>query len=134
MNNRTVALAALMAACVAGNSHAGSLEGVWELESGRWPGDAEDLVYPGNPAQDEGSMAYRLFTGNHHVLISSAPAMDVYNATLATYSVDGNVLKLEKLVAKSPKHQSSWTWTFTLSGDRLTLETDGMEEVWRRVE
>jgi hypothetical protein len=119
---------------VASHAQAGSMEGVWQLESGRWAGADGDTVFPGNPDLDKGSTAYRVFTRNHHFFISSAPAMDVFNANMTRYSVEGNALKMEKVVSKSPKHLDHWEWTFQLEEGKLILEMEGMREVWTRVE
>ena len=134
MKSKMFALALLMALGVNTTCRADSLEGVWKLESGSWPGETEVMTYPGDPEMDAGAKAFRVFTGQHHVFISSAPAMDVYNATMSTYSVDGSTLKLEKVVARNPEHQASWSWTFSLTDARLVLESEGMREVWVRVE
>ena len=53
---------------------------------------------------------------------------------MTRYSVEGNVLHMEKVIVKSAQHLAEWDWTFTLDGDRLTLEMDGTQEVWTRVE
>jgi hypothetical protein len=119
---------------VTSHAQAETMEGVWKLESGRWAGEDGDTVYPGNPELDKGPMAYRAFTKNHHFFISSAPAMDVFNANMTRYSVEGNALKMEKMVSKSPKHLDHWEWTFQLEEGKLTLEMEGMREVWTRVE
>ena len=116
------------------HAQAGSLEGVWMLESGRWAGETSDTVYPGDPELDKGSMAYRVFTANHHFFISSAPAMDVFNASMTRYSVDGDALKMEKVVEQPAQHLDHWEWSFQLEGEKLILEMEGMREVWVRVE
>jgi hypothetical protein len=133
-NTLKILMAMALTLVFAGETFADSLEGVWKIESGRWPADGGDMVYPGDPAEDEEAMAYRVFTGEYHVFMSSFPALEIYNATMARYSVDGDVLKMEKVMTKSAKHLQTWQWTFELDGDRLTLETEGMREVWVRVE
>ena len=116
------------------NAQAGSLEGVWKIESGRWGSGDSEVVYPSAPAPDERGMAFRTFTKNHHFFISSWPAEKIYNATMSTYSIEGNTIHMEKVVTKSPDHLQEWDLTFNLDGDRLTLEMEELKEVWVRVE
>jgi hypothetical protein len=130
----TLMVIALVALGLAGIVNAGSLEGVWKLESGRWPGNGEDVVYPGDGDSDKGAQAYRVFSGQHHFFISSFPTEEIFNANMTRYSVEGNVLHMEKVIVKNAGHLPEWDWTFTLDGDRLTLEMSGMQEVWTRVE
>jgi hypothetical protein len=127
-------LTALMALVGVAAAQADSIEGVWKIESGRWPGDGADMAYPGDGGGDAGAAAFRMFTGSHHFFISSFPAIDVYNASMSRYSLDGNTLKMEKILAPNPQHLDAWEWTYELEGDRLTLEREGMNEVWVRVE
>lgn len=124
----------LLSLALGGLAQADSLEGVWKLETGRWPAGEGDMVYPAGDGTDEGASAFRVFTGHHHVFISSFPAEDIFNATMAKYSVDGDRLLMEKVVARNPGHLSNWEWTFVLDGDRLTVESNGMKETWVRVE
>ena len=118
----------------AGSVLAGSLEGVWVLKSGQWGDTETGMIYPGDSEKDEGALAFRTFTKSHHFFISSFPAEEIYNASVSKYSVDGNVLRMEKVITKNPAHQAQWEWTFDLDGDHLSLEREGMSEVWVRVE
>ena len=122
------------AVCMTSNIQAGSLEGVWKIESGRWGSGDSEMVYPSDPASDEGGIAFRTFTKNHHVFISSLPAKNIFNASMSMYSVEGNTIHMEKVVTKSPEHLEEWDLTFYLDGDRLTLEMEELKEVWVRVE
>jgi hypothetical protein len=115
-------------------AQAGSLEGVWKIESGRWGSGDSEMVYPGNPASDEGGMAFRTFTASHHFFISSWPAENIFNASMSRYSIEGNTIHMEKVVTKNPNHLQGWDLTFDLDGDRLTLEMEDLKEVWVRVE
>ena len=113
---------------------ADSLEGVWALKSGQW-GDAETgMVYPSGPKKDEGALAFRTFTSSYHFFVSSFPTEEIYNASVSKYSVDGNVLRMNKVLTKNPEHEAQWEWTFELDGDQLNLKREGMSEVWVRVE
>lgn len=120
--------------CMTSNAQAGSLEGVWRIESGRWGSGDSEIAYPGDPASDEGAAAFRTFTENHHFFISSWPAENIYNASMSRYSVEGNTIHMEKVVTKNPEHLQEWDLTFDLDGDRLTLEMEELKEVWVRVE
>jgi hypothetical protein len=116
---------------LANHAQAGSFEGVWKLESGKWG----DLVYPAGSGEDSGASAYRVFTDKHHFFISSFPANSIFNANMTRYSTKGNVLQMEGIVVKNPdKHLPVWEWQFELEQDQLILEMDGMREVWVRVE
>ena len=129
-----ITIALVLTVGLAGSVLADSLEGVWKIKSGRWTGEDSEVVYPSDPVSDEGAMAFRTFTKNHHFFISSFPAENIFNAAMSNYTVDGNTLRMEKVLTKSLKHHQKWEWTFDLSGDELTLEMEGMREVWVRVE
>ncbi len=116
-----------------GTASAGSLEGMWKLESGYWPHQEGAMVYPGDPLT-EGSESYRVFTKSHHFFIADAPAMELFKALMTTYSVDGNQLMLgASLLGNQGVGQAS-EWTISLENDRLTMELDGNREVWIKVE
>ena len=129
-----ITIALVLAVGLAGSALADSLEGVWKIKSGRWSAEDSEVIYPSDPVSDEGAMAFRTFTKHHHFFISSFPADNIYNAAVSKYTVDGNTLRMEKVLTKSPKHHQKWEWTFDLAGDELTLEMEGMREVWIRVE
>jgi hypothetical protein len=127
-------IALVVAVGSAGSVLADSLEGVWKIKSGRWSAEDSEVVYPSDPESDEGAMAFRTFTKNHHFFISRFPAENIFNATMSKYTVDGNTLRMEKVLTRNPKHYQEWEWTFDLAGDELTLEMEGMREVWIRIE
>ena len=128
-----IAIVCLMGVGLAGNVLADSLDGVWKIKSGRWAGGDSDVIYPGDPASDEGAMAFRTFTGEYHIFISSFPTESIFNTVMSKYSVEGNTLHMEKVVTNNPKQTMEWEWTFDLNGDELTLEMEGAREVWVRV-
>jgi hypothetical protein len=119
---------------VTGLASADSLAGVWKLESGQWPGDGEPVVFPTGAESEADAQSFRVFTGQHQFFISSYPAREIFNANMTRYEVAGDQLTMHKVVVRNAGHLDEWTWTFTLDGDRLTLEMEDMREVWTRVE
>jgi hypothetical protein len=112
---------------------AGSLEGMWKLESGYWPHEEGAMVYPGD-ALTEGSESFRVFTKSHHFFMADAPAMELFKAMMTTYSVDQDQLKIGTTLLGNQGAGLPSEWTISLEGDRLTMELEGNKEVWVRVE
>jgi hypothetical protein len=123
-----------VAIAAAGNAMADSLEGVWKIESGRWSGVKGDVVYPGDPAEDEGAQAFRVFTDGYHVFISSFPVLSLFNTAMSRYQAQDGELKMERVVTNNPKQVAEWAWSYELHGDRLTLRMEGVEETWVKIE
>lgn len=109
------------------------LEGTWKIESGEWTDEGGTMVYPGDSLLI-GADAYRVFTEGHHFFIASAPAMELYNSVMTSYAVDGTTLTTKTILVENPGASADETWTYTLEGDKLTMEMEGVKEVWVRIE
>ena len=110
------------------------LEGMWKLKSGVW--DNEDgtfLRYPQDSLID--GPAYVIYSKSHFMTIAKSQGIDYFRGELAEYAIDSNKILLKTRISNFDTHQGmEATWSFSLEGDKLTLEIGQNKEIWERIE
>lgn len=109
------------------------LDGMWVLKSGKWEnGDGTFLKYP--DSLTEGT-AHIIYSKSHYTVVADAPNMKYFRGEVGEYSIHGNNIISKVIVTNIESNKGLINnWSFQLKDGTIVFKTEGMEEVWEKVE
>ena len=109
------------------------LNGMWVLKSGKWAnGDGTFLKYP--DSLTEGT-AHIIYSKSHYTVVADAPRMKYFRGEVGEYSINGNNIISKVIVTNIESNKGLINdWSFQLKDGTIVFKTEGMEEVWEKIE
>ena len=109
------------------------LNGMWVLKSGKWAnGDGTFLKYP--DSLTEGT-AHIIYSKSHYTVVADVPKMKYFRGEVGEYSINGNNINSKVIVTNIESNKGLVNdWNFQLKDRTITFKTEGIEEVWEKVE
>lgn len=111
------------------------LDGMWTLKSGKWMNeDGTFLTYP-EDSITEGGKAYVIYSKGHYTVVADVPKMKYFRGEMGEYSINGDMLESKILISNIESNLGlKNSWNFKQEKGIITFQTEGIEEVWERIE
>ena len=109
------------------------LEGVWEFVSGEQSSQDTIITYPGPQLADIRS--FKFITGEHWGVTGMIPSQEMNWGFAGTYRLTDDTYVEYFVIQGNPENiGDSTVYKYTLDGDKWTISSDWLKEVWKRVE